>query len=508
MARTILIIGGGIAGLSAGVYAQMNGYHVRIIEQHVLPGGLCTSWSRKGYTINGCIHWLVGSAPGINFHRVWNELGALEGKQIIDPEVFSRYYSEGQELIVYTDLDRFRTHLLELSPQDSPLIDQMLASARRLSTLEVPIDPPQLMGLRGGFEALLNILPLLGDFWRYRRLSLREFAQRFHDPFLREAFSGLFDLPDFPLVAFLMTLGWMHRRTAGYPIGGSLEFARSIEKRFRDLGGEILYGIRVEKILVERHRAVGVRLQNGTELRGDWVISAADGHSTLFDMLEGKYLTRQLRKVYEAAQTFPPIVHVSLGVKRDLSSEPSSYRIGVEPFGVGGSETTSLKVQHYAFDPTLAPPGKSVLTMILSTDYDSWKTLYADRERYRAEKESIATEVIRRLEVRYPGLSEQVEMVDVSTPMTFERYTSNWKASWEGWLITTKNMSKSLPKKLPRLAGFFMIGQWVQPGGGLPPVALHGRQVVRLICHKDKRIFAAQAPLPATSPLAHEPNKP
>ena len=57
--KSIIIIGAGIAGLSAGCYGQMNNYQTRIFEMHNLPGGLCTSWKRQGYTIDGCLHWLV-----------------------------------------------------------------------------------------------------------------------------------------------------------------------------------------------------------------------------------------------------------------------------------------------------------------------------------------------------------------------------------------------------------------------------------------------------------------
>jgi phytoene dehydrogenase-like protein len=53
--KSIIIIGGGIAGLAAGCYARMNGYRAHIFELHTLPGGLCTSWDRKGYTFDGCI---------------------------------------------------------------------------------------------------------------------------------------------------------------------------------------------------------------------------------------------------------------------------------------------------------------------------------------------------------------------------------------------------------------------------------------------------------------------
>jgi len=86
MYKSMIIIGAGIAGLSAGCYGQMNGYRSRIFEMHDLPGGLCTSWKRKGYTIDGCMHFLLGSNPGTGFYRIWEELGAVQGRQMVNQD--------------------------------------------------------------------------------------------------------------------------------------------------------------------------------------------------------------------------------------------------------------------------------------------------------------------------------------------------------------------------------------------------------------------------------------
>ena len=49
-----------------------------------------------------------------------------------------------------------------------------------------------------------------------------------------------------------------------------------------------------------------------------------------------------------------------------------------------------LGVKHYCFDPTLAPAGKSVLVVMFGANYEYWKHLYEDRQRYEAEKQQIA----------------------------------------------------------------------------------------------------------------------
>lgn len=489
---SIIIIGAGVAGLSAGCYGRMNGLDTAIFEMHDKPGGVCTSWKRGGYVFDGCIHWLVGSKPGSEFNRVWNELGALEGRQIIDHEEFYRIEGEGgKSLIVYTDADRLERHMKELSPSDSAMIGKMAADIRLLARMITPIDKPtspvEVMKVLGG------ALPFLRPFLRYRGRSIRAFAAGFTDPFLRDAFPRLFDIPDFPVIAALMTLAWLHRRDAGYPVGGSLEFSRAIERRYLGLGGEVHYKSRVEKVLVEGDRAVGVRLADGTEHRADIVISAADGHSTIFDMLDGGYTDEEIRGYYADFPLFPQIIQVSLGVARDFSDEPHAVEFPLpETFIAAGKAYGRISLQHYCFDPTLASPGKSVLVVYLNSDYDYWKALSADRRRYEAEKEDVAKKVIAALDGRFDGLAGQVEVVDVATPVTCERYTGNWRGSYEGWLLTTGNsryMIRQMKRELPGLADFHMIGQWLAPGGGLPPVALHGREVIRTICSRAKKEF-------------------
>jgi phytoene dehydrogenase-like protein len=494
---SMIIIGAGVAGLSAGCYGRMNGFETTIFEMHDKPGGVCTSWKRKGYVFDGCIHWLVGSRPGSDFNRVWMELGALQGREIVDHEEFYRVEEpDGKTLVVYTDADRFERHMKELSPADARLIEKMMRDVRAMGKMVTPIGKPS--GTVEGLRLALGTIPAIGPLMRWHGRTIRSLGAAFKDPFLREAFPRIFDLADFPMMAVLTTLAWLNSRDAGYPIGGSLEFARAIERRYLDLGGVINYKSRVEKVLVEGDHAVGVRLADGTEHRADTVISAADGHSTVFEMLDGRYTDEEIRGYYADLPLFEPLIQVSLGVFKDLSKEPHAVDFPLdEPLVAAGKVYRRITAQHYCFDPTLAPEGKSVVIVYLASDYDYWKVLSEDRKRYRAEKDEIANRVIKALDVRFPGLRESVEVVDVATPITTERYTGNWCASFEGWLLTTKTSKytvKQMKRELPGLGDFFMIGQWLAPGGGLPPVALHGRQVIQTICTRRKKPFVTSVP--------------
>ena len=497
MEKSIIIIGAGIAGLAAGCYAQMNGYRSQIFEMHNKPGGLCTSWKHKDYTIDGCLHWLVGSSPGNNFHNIWRELGALPGPTIIEHDVFISIEAEGGKVFnVYTDVDRLEKHMLELAPQDRKTIEKFTVAIRDCSKVELPIDKaPELYGPADLPRLAAQMLPFLKLMNTWKKVTIEEFAAEFKDPFLRQVFPLTFNLPGFPMMAVLMTLAWMHQKAAGFPQGGSLEFSRSIERQYLKLGGEIHYRSPVDKILVSDDKAIGVRVANGTNRHSDIIISAADGHATLFQMLDGKYMTNKTRKYYEKMPLFPPLIQVSLGLARSFEGVPRLLLFPLKrPVTIAGKEEKMLGVEIYNFDPTLAPPGKTVIDVKLYADYDYWEKLKQSPKSYKEEKDKIARQVIDLLEQRFPGLASQVEMIDVATPMTWERYTGNWRASFEGWLITTKNFGMSLRKTLPGLKNFYMCVQWVEPGGGVPSAAMSARNLIQVICKRDKKSFEIKSP--------------
>lgn len=495
--RSMIIIGGGLAGLSTGCYAQMNGYQTQIFEMHNLPGGLCTSWKRKGYTFDGCIHYLMGSRTGV-LRRFYEELGAVQGREMIQNEEFLNVESlNGKKLIVYSDLDRLENHLKELSSSDAGVIKEMCNIARLFSRYEMPADKaPELMGLLDMIK-MIKFLPMFRAMGKYGKISVQDYAKRFKDPFLRENIPNMMlDIPDLPMSFFLMTFGYLNNRNNGYPIGGSLEFSRAIEKRYLDLGGKIQYRSRVVKILVDNDQATGVLLEDGTEHKADIVISAADGRTTIFDMVEGKYLDEKIRQYYKEWPICEPYVQISLGVERDLSNEPHSIRLPLKkPIKVGDQMRSSIHVRHFCYDPTMAPKGRSaVIASFFFTNYDYWKRLYEDRERYNAEKKEVADAVIDQLEKRFPGIKDQIEIVDVATPVTYERYTGNWKGSYMGWLYPPKKKVKFMKRTLPGLKDFYMAGQWVFPGGGIPGAVMSGRHLVQIICKKDRKKFVTKVP--------------
>jgi phytoene dehydrogenase-like protein len=153
-----------------------------------------------------------------------------------------------------------------------------------------------------------------------------------------------------------------------------------------------------------------------------------------------------------------------------------------------------VSFRFFHFDPTFAPPGKTAVTCFLPTrNFEFWVDLQEhDPTQYQAEKHRICEAVIAILERSVADVRQAIEVTDVSTPATVIRYTSNWKGSMEGWLLTPTTGFKPLRNILPGLRRFLMVGQWIMPGGGLPSGLLTARSGIQAICRRDRLPFVAQ----------------
>lgn len=144
---------------------------------------------------------------------------------------------------------------------------------------------------------------------------------------------------------------------------------------------------------------------------------------------------------------------------------------------------------NYWFDTTMAPEGKTSIALRFESPWELWEKM--DEAAYQAEKLQIAKDATALLEKEYPGILEFIEVTDVATPKTDVKYTGVKDGAYEGFFPSKHNLMKSLKMQLPKLRNFYMAGQWLYPGGGLPPSAQSGKWVIQLICKKEKQKFIA-----------------
>jgi phytoene dehydrogenase-like protein len=462
--KKIIIIGAGIAGLAAGCYAQINGYEAEIVEMQSHSGGLCMAWKRKEYIFDGCIHFLMGTNPQSWLHGFWDAVGAFDETEIYNHSVYMQMEgTSGQELKLFCDLDELRSHMVSISQEDAGLISELVDAIRNFS--------------------------LAGSGSRLGSIGMQKFSQEFKNLFLRDSLSIFKDIQ-----FFLSTMSAYSRNDAGWPVGGSLALIRGMENRFIKLGGQIHFNSKADEIIIDCNRATGVKLINGSLLHADYVISAADGHSTIYHMLGGKYTDEQFNTLYTNGRTYPTSIQVSLGIDEDLSSQPYYLHLGLQtPLEIAGEQRNSILLKNYSFDRTICPAGKSVITILISSNYVYWRKVSENDAEYKREKERIASAVAIVLEQRFPMIKGKIDVIDIATPLTYQRYTDAWNGAYMGWMSTPEMPIAKIPSTLPGLSGFVMAGQWTYPRGGLPTALMTARGSIMKICSEDGRTFIDRA---------------
>lgn len=491
--KKLIVIGAGIAGLTCGIYAEKNGFETEIYELHTIPGGECTGWDRKGYHFDGCLHWLVGSKKGTSLNEIWYDTGALDdGVKIIQNDVFLRYEEEGKAVNFYTDADKLEKHLTEVAPEDKSEIRKFCRALRKMGGFEMPVAKPMdKMTAGDGVKFALANLGALPSVSRYNKLTMDEFAARFKNPLLQRAIKAA--VPGgYTAMALVSTLAGMNAGDCGYPDGGSRALAKRMEKRYLELGGKVFYQEKVEKILVKEGKAQGIRLADGQEVYGDYVVSCADAYATLMRMLEDQYTPDIYKNLFREYKTYPTVTSalVFMGIDAEL---PFDYR-GVETrrpqtIEIAGMESDAVYLLHYGFDRHMAPAGKTVIAAFYHGNYDHWKALAADPEAYRAEKKKLEEDAIAALIRRYPQAEGKIEITDVATPMTYERFCNAWRGSWMTWVKDGGDVPSYFPGKLPGLENFLMAGMWTLPPGGLPGAGASGRFAAHRLCLENGMPF-------------------
>ena len=493
MSKKVVIIGGGIAGLSAGIYSAMNGFETEIIEMHDVAGGQCTAWNRKGYRFDFCLHWLVGTSKGA-FHEIWKETNVINNEtQIIDHEIHSRILDdEGNEFIIYSNIDRWEKYLIELAPEDKTSIQKMCTDMRKSALLEPFALAPELRSLFDYIKIIPQMLPVFNVIRKFGRLTCKEYFEKlnFKSKRIKSVFFQLYGKRNFSALAFIFMLGWYNQKNAGYIKGGSYPLAQRMVEKFGNLGGKLALKKKVEKILVDNNVAKGVLLSDGTTIPADFVISAADGYTTIFNMLDAKYMSKEIDSAYKNWELFTPIVQVSFGIKKAISSDSPIIINISKGKKIGKTKLENgYSVMNYSFDSTMAPKGKTTIVLRYDSPWKLWEDI--NENKYRDEKLQIQKDATTFLEKEYPGISAFIEVIDVATPKTDVRYTGVKDGAYEGFMPSKENMMKSLKMQLPGLRNFYMAGQWLFPGGGLPPSAQTGKWAVQLICKKEKLQFVS-----------------
>ncbi|MCR3955885.1 MAG: FAD-dependent oxidoreductase [Gudongella sp.] len=497
--KKIVIIGGGVAGLSAGIFAQKNGFNSIIVEKNQILGGECTGWNRQGYHIDGCIHWLVGTKEGTKIHDLWTTVGALDGVDIYHPESFMAVEHGEVTVNFYRDLDRLSSSWIEISPEDKDQIEDFCSDIKKLHSFSVPSGKP--VDMMNPFEkikyfvSMKDIGPIMQ---KYGKISVKELSNKFVHPALREAIASFMPEGDYSAISVLFPLGTFTSEQSSIPKGGSKALANRMFERYISLGGKVETSCEVVELDIKGAAVKGIKCNDGKSFDADYFIAACDPKVLYEKLLKGLYNDPEFEKRYNNPEIYPLAsnIYVGVGYEGEMNNIPRTLKFPVESIDILQNQKPIdyLQMTHYGYEPDFAPKGHTVITFAINQfkpELDEWEALASDKKAYSDEKIRIGKEVIHAMETRFPHMKGKLKLLDVATPQTYVRYCNANRGAFMGFWPTISGKPLAHTGNIKGLDNMLLSGQWLQPPGGLPVAVITGKDTIMRICRKEKKDFVA-----------------
>ncbi|MCR4649366.1 MAG: NAD(P)/FAD-dependent oxidoreductase [Lachnospiraceae bacterium] len=486
----IIIIGGGIAGLTAGIYALNSGFEAEIFEKNAIAGGECIGWNRKGFHIDNCIHWLTGTRKGTDLYDIWTKVGALsDDMEYADIDSFYTSTYNGTRVTLYNDLEKTEKELIAASPEDEEEIKKFIQAVEISKQCVFPGKKPmEMWGVKDYIEMGKNMADFPKVMKEFSKISLEEYAKRFKSPLLKRMITDY--LPkEYAAYSFLVSYATMADGNGKIPMGASLQMSLRMEEKFKELGGIIHLGCSIEKIVIEKKRATGIELKNGEFVSADYVIPTIDAYPLFKKLLPEKYMPGEFAKAYNEPGTYPITsgFQIAYAVSENFS-EGETIFVDIDPLKVAYGTCDRMYVKAYGYDPIFVKDGKQVIQTCITQsheDFAVWKSY--TKEEYNKVKEELIAEVSKRIVANFPELEGDLEVLDCWTPLTYERFCNAYHGSYMSFITTPEGKQIRTKGRIKGIDNLYVAGQWTSSPGGLPVAAASGKFAIQRILKTQKR---------------------
>lgn len=512
-----IVIGSGIGGLTTAACLSKEGKKVLVLEQHYTAGGYTHSYSRNGYEWGVGVHYigemnLPESLPRKLFDYVTD--GKLTWSSM--DENYDRFYLGQREINLRAGKENFRKTFVEAFPEEEEAID------RYIGLLDKATIAMQMYAVSKIVPRFIsNILKLILPRW-FNKTTYSVLSGLTKNEALIGAFTGQWGdcgVPPKKSSFISHSVIANHYINGGfYPVGGASEIARKIIPIIQRSGGDVFTYADVKEIVVEKNRAVGVRMVDGTVIRSATIVSNAGLINTFEKLLPETSVKRSgYAKQRKRVDHSMPHIGLYIGLKgttealnlpntnfwiyQDEHHDENVARFLANPTG-------DYPLVYISFPSTKDPsyarryPGTSTIEIVAPTSYEvfeSWKdTAWGKRgEEYEALKEKIAAQLLEELFKKLPHLRGKIDYYEVSTPLSTNWFSRYGRGELYGLDHTPERFNQTWLRPKTQIAGLYLTGQdalgcgvvGAMIGGLLCTLSIQGLKGVPLA----KRMFADPA---------------
>jgi phytoene dehydrogenase-like protein len=493
----VIVVGGGMGGLSAATSLARSGRKVLLLERHGIPGGYATSFVRGRYEFEVALHEFSGIDRGHSsaFYQYLDSLGVASRLEFVNIEQIYRSVFPGIDISLPSGEEAFIGLLCSAFPHEAAgirrFIDRVLILEREVSQMEEQFTQkgltlPMLAKVPFNYPNALKYLPVTWDSVLSRDVK---------DPVAKAVISqywGYFGLPPSRVSFFYFAMGLAGyiRYGASFPKGRSQALSHAFISAFEAWGGEARMRCAVRSVRQQNGRVTGVLTEDGNEYRCKALISNVDPVTLCHDLIGRENVPTRYWRRLRNSRPGPSSVNVYIGAGRTAEElgmtdheafvnsdlDIDAHYLSMQHVGPPGAMAVTNYNNVY---PEVSPPGTSITVLTALYYGEPWTKLAP--EEYLDAKHRVADTMLTMSERVMPGLREYAETIEVSTPLTNMRYAGNMFGSIYGfeqppWDHTVVRLGQKGP-----LEGLFLAGAWTQPGGGFQPAISSGKLTAALV---------------------------
>ncbi|MDB4032610.1 NAD(P)/FAD-dependent oxidoreductase [Porticoccaceae bacterium] len=478
-----IVIGSGIGGLCSAALLSQMGKKVIVLEQHYTAGGFTHAYERNGYEWDVGVHYIGDMGRKSQGRGLFDFISGGKLKWAEMDPVYDRIILGDEKFDFVAGKENFKNSLKEQFPDDVDAIDKYV---------ELVTATTKYMGAVSQAKAMPTPVAKL--------MSLSS-KNKFPDYALDTSYDVLRRLTDNEKLIAVLCGQWgdhgcppkesvflMHALIAGhyfnggfYPVGGASQIAATIIPQIQVSGGDVFTYADVQEIIIEKGRAVGVKMVDGHCLYAEHIISNAGVVNTFSELLPAA-LSKELgyQQKVDALETSMSHGGMYLGLKgtaEELQLPKTNLWIYIDEHhddnvaALRKDPSAPLPLVYVSFPSAKDPdfqrryPGRSTIEIVIGPcDFEAYRQ-WADKtwgkrgDDYEALKENLSERMLEALYKQMPQLRGKVDYSEVSTPLSTSHFCRYKKGEAYGLAHNKARFQQDWLKPKTAVPGLYLTGQ-------------------------------------------------